>query len=126
MLDDLQDVLLFANRDEALTLTGRRDLSAAARELGRRHGAAVVKGGADGAVWSDGARTVSCPAVATTVVDSTGAGDAFAAGFLAAWLDARDPVTALAAGCALAARAVGQVGARPDGRELRGAGFRHT
>jgi len=48
------------------------------------------------------------------VVDTTGAGDAFAAGFLASWLMHPEPETALAAGNRLAARAVAQVGGRPE------------
>jgi sugar/nucleoside kinase (ribokinase family) len=45
--------------------------------------------------------------------DPTGAGDAFAAGLLAAWLAAGTPEEALRAGAALGARAVSQVGTRP-------------
>jgi sugar/nucleoside kinase (ribokinase family) len=45
------------------------------------------------------------------VVDTTGAGDAFAAGFLSAWPG--DPREALAAGARLAAEAVAQAGGRP-------------
>jgi sugar/nucleoside kinase (ribokinase family) len=72
----------------------------------------VVKLGVDGARWSDGAHTVSTRALPVDdVVDPTGAGDAFAAGFLSAWPG--DPREALAAGARLAAQAVAQAGGRP-------------
>jgi sugar/nucleoside kinase (ribokinase family) len=47
------------------------------------------------------------------VVDTTGCGDAFAAGYLAATLSGASVPDALTASCALAARVVGRVGARP-------------
>ena len=49
----------------------------------------------------------------TDVAIVTGAGDAFCAGFLPAWLDKKPPHEALSAGCRLAAQALGMVGARP-------------
>jgi ribokinase len=72
--------------------------------------AIVTKLGADGACWDD----VRVPAEPVGVVDTTGAGDAFAAGFLTARLGGAEPREALAAGCRVAARAVAQVGARPE------------
>ena len=45
--------------------------------------------------------------------DSTGAGDAFAAGFLKERVSGASTAEALAAGCRLAARAVRKAGARP-------------
>jgi sugar/nucleoside kinase (ribokinase family) len=53
------------------------------------------------------------------VVDPTGAGDAFDAGLLMAWLDGATPPDALRSGCAAAASAVGRLGARPDGVTAR-------
>lgn len=108
------DVLLFANLDEARTLTGEAGAADAARELGRLLGEAIVKCGADAAVWSDGTTVIEVPPAARTVpVDSTGAGDAFAAGMLAARAAGNDVSACLRAGHALAARAISQVGARP-------------
>ena len=80
-----------------------------AEVLGER-GEMVVKLGAGGARWGD----VHVPAEPVDVVDTTGAGDAFAAGLLTARLAGGDRRAALVAGCAAAARAVAQVGARPS------------
>lgn len=73
-------------------------------------GEMLVKLGAGGARWGD----VHVPADPVEVVDTTGAGDAFAAGFLSARLGGAERRGALEAGCSLAARAVAQVGARPS------------
>jgi ribokinase len=78
----------------------------------------VVKLGPGGARWSDGSRSIHVPAEPVDVVDTTGAGDAFAAGFLSARLGGADPRAALEAGCRVAARAVAQVGARPSYDQL--------
>ena len=84
----------------------------AARILGARHREAAVTLGPGGAVWSDGLALVRRPARPVSVVDSTGAGDAFTAGFLAARLAGADPAAALEAGNALAVRALDRPGAR--------------
>ena len=109
-----RDVLVLANTDEALVLTELDDPAAAAQSVALRTGSAIVKRGAAGAVWSDGSGVRSVPAVAAEVVDTTGAGDAFAAGYLASWLGGALVGDALTAGTAWGARAVGRVGARPD------------
>jgi ribokinase len=64
-------------------------------------------------LWTDGGRLVRAGASESAVIDTTGAGDAFAAGFLAARLGGGAPEVALAAGCRLAAEAVRTPGARP-------------
>jgi ribokinase len=74
----------------------------------------VVKLGARGARWTDGKTTVEVPAAPAEVVDTTGAGDAFAGGLLAARLAGAGPREALEAGCRTAALAVARVGARPS------------
>jgi ribokinase len=112
-LDEVAPCLLFANRDEAAVLAGTDDLETAVRTLGRRCGEAIVKLGVDGACWSDGRDVVSVDGHDVAVVDSTGAGDAFAAGVLAARLTGAGIGAALAAGHALAARVVVRAGARP-------------
>ncbi len=115
-LDDTAAVtLLLPNRDEARLLTGCADVEQAGRALAERHPVVVVSLGADGALWVTRDALVHRPALPVRVVDTTGAGDAFAAGVLAAWVAAGgrpDPATALAAGLARAAAVVGRPGAR--------------
>ncbi|HZB78029.1 MAG TPA: PfkB family carbohydrate kinase [Solirubrobacteraceae bacterium] len=104
--------LLLPNRAEAAVLAGTADVEAAARALTAHGGEVVVKLGAEGALWTDGATLLHVPATPVAAADSTGAGDAFAAGLLAARLRGAAPAEALAAGCALAGRAVARAGAR--------------
>jgi ribokinase len=104
--------LLLPNRDEAAVLTSVPDPRGAARALTAHAGEVVVKLGAQGALWTDGGEQLRAPAVDVQVVDTTGAGDAFAAGLLAARLAGAGPADALGAGCALAAEAVARAGAR--------------
>ncbi len=105
--------LCLPNSDEARVLTGREDPVAAARDLAAHYGGAVVKCGAHGAVWSDGDHVHHEPADSVAVVDTTGAGDAFAAGYLAGVLDGLAPAEALRAAVHTAATVVGVMGARP-------------
>jgi ribokinase len=106
--------LLLPNADEAWMLTGERAPEEAARALATRFSEVVVTLGADGALWTDGGAVVRADAIPVEdAVDSTGAGDAFAAGLLAARLDEAAPAEALAAGARLAAEAVVKVGGRP-------------
>jgi sugar/nucleoside kinase (ribokinase family) len=106
--------LLLPNASEAHALTGHSDPEAAARALAERFGEVVVTLGQGGALWTDGEGVIRAPAEPVdTVVDSTGAGDAFAAGFLSARAHGGSTAEALAAGCRLAARAVRTAGARP-------------
>lgn len=100
------------NLDEARLLTGEDRPSDAAQALAAVYGEVVVTLGSAGACWTDGQRLLQVPAARVAVVDATGSGDAFAAGFLAARLAGDDPAAALAVATRLAATAVGQVGAR--------------
>jgi sugar/nucleoside kinase (ribokinase family) len=107
--------LLLPNALEARALTGEPDVRSAARALARRFAEVVVTLGADGALWTNGSLEERVPAQpVAAVVDLTGAGDAFAAGLLAARLGGSGTRAALDAGCRLAARAVTTSGGRPD------------
>ncbi|MEV4170927.1 PfkB family carbohydrate kinase [Nonomuraea sp. NPDC049709] len=106
--------LIIPNLDEALLLSGATTAERAAVVLSERYGTAVVKLGADGALAAvDGAVVATAQGVSTEVVDSTGAGDAFAAGYLAATLRGYGVQAGLEAGCRAGAECVAQVGGRP-------------
>ncbi|HEY2577456.1 MAG TPA: sugar kinase [Streptosporangiaceae bacterium] len=108
--------LLFVNDAEAAVLTGREDPEQAARVLNAWYPQVVLKVGANGALFYSGGRPdpVRAPAQPVEqIVDGTGAGDAFCAGFLPPWLNKKPPGEALASGCRLAAQALAMLGARP-------------
>ena len=98
--------LLVPNADEAEALGG-------VRALAERFPEVVVKLGADGALWTDGRKEIRIRAAGAGAVDTTGAGDAFAAGLLSARFNWAGLGEALASGRDLAARAVAAPGARP-------------
>ncbi|MEU6536173.1 sugar kinase [Streptomyces sp. NPDC047000] len=114
------DVLL-PSRDEACLLTGLPDGAAAAAELSRHVPLVVTKLGADGAlVARSGEVRARVPAPSVVPRDTTGAGDAFTGGFLAALLAGAEPGTAAEQGCRSGARAVELVGGRPPVRGRTG------
>ncbi|GAB2749080.1 carbohydrate kinase family protein [Amycolatopsis magusensis] len=112
-LDDVRGVdLLMPNAAELAALTGSGEPTAA-KSLLDTVGEVVVTSGMEGASWVNADGVVSVPAEPAECVDSTGAGDAFDAGVLAAWLAGESRVDALRAGVRLGARAVRKVGAQP-------------
>jgi sugar/nucleoside kinase (ribokinase family) len=114
LADTAGATILLPNADEVRLLTGCADPEVAGRALAARYPIVAVSLGADGALWASGDVLVHRPAHPTVVIDTTGAGDAFAAGLLAAWLadPSVDPARALDAGLARAAEAVRRAGAR--------------
>lgn len=108
LLDSAVDVV-FANEDEAKAWSGGDDELAALRSLGERCAVAVVKVGAQGAwIRGQGVEHHVPAATVESVVDTTGAGDTWAAGFLAAYVRGA-PLPECGAIGALAAAAVVQV-----------------
>ncbi|WP_426131465.1 ribokinase [Pararhizobium sp. PWRC1-1] len=116
------------NETEAASLVGfSLETIADARRAGdvfleRGVTAAIITLGHRGVLYHSGEQSIHIPAFPVeTVVDTTGAGDAFVGGFSAALADAFDPVDAVRFGCATAAIAVtrrGTAGAMPRRLEI--------
>jgi sugar/nucleoside kinase (ribokinase family) len=113
--------LWLPNEAEAALLAGTAEPARAAAELSAaRGGTVVVTLGADGALAAErGEVTVRVPGVPAAAVDTTGAGDAFTGGLLAARLGGADLAESMSAGCRAGAEAVTVVGGRPEAPEDR-------
>lgn len=106
---------LFANESEAQMLGGHADLDAQLTDLGGQFGHVVIKRGRFGAVLgSRNGVSLSLPAPLVKAVDSTGAGDAFAAGFVAALMRGESGESCLEQGIAGGVKAVQFVGGQPQ------------
>ncbi|HJY32804.1 MAG TPA: carbohydrate kinase family protein [Actinomycetota bacterium] len=116
------DVFL-PNATEASRIAGIAELDDAVLALAERAGVVVAKNGADGALAAHGERLVRAAAPTIDAHDTTGAGDAFDAGYLASML-AGDPLErslAIANACgALSTRALGGVDSQPTMDEVLG------
>ncbi|HEY2964675.1 MAG TPA: carbohydrate kinase family protein [Actinomycetota bacterium] len=111
----------FPNATEASGIAVLDELDDAVLALAERAGLVVAKAGAGGALAAHGERLVRAAAPTTDPLDTTGAGDAFDAGYLASML-AGDPLErslAIANACgALSTRAIGGVDAQPTMEEV--------
>jgi sugar/nucleoside kinase (ribokinase family) len=117
---DKVDVFL-PNAMEATRTAHTSDLEAAARTLSTRAKLVVVKNGDRGAMAGEEEKLHTVAGVRIPVVDTTGAGDSFDAGFLAAWLGGGsvERAVAIANTCgALSTRAMGGVDAQPTMGEV--------
>ncbi|MCL6697260.1 adenosine kinase [Sphingomonas sp. NSE70-1] len=114
MIDSGGVDLLFANEDEALQLTGRTDLESALDELKAKVPTLVITRGPEGAIAIEKDERISIPAApVSAVVDTTGAGDLFAAGFLTARCKGASLERCLWTGAIAAGEVIQHYGARP-------------
>ncbi len=108
--------IFLPNASEARAIAGCEDLDQAGRRLARHFPVVVIKDGAAGARLFQREQSLTLPAPqGGPVLDTTGAGDAFNAGFIAAWVAGRPPSQALAEGIAcgtLSVQGVGGAGVR--------------
>jgi len=122
MLDGGAIDMLFANENEITALADLKDREAAIRAIQDKVPLLVVTCGEDGALAVERGRRVSVPIarIGQGVVDTTGAGDLFAAGFLVGQTTGRTLEDSLRLGALAAAEVISHFGSRPEGdlREL--------
>jgi sugar/nucleoside kinase (ribokinase family) len=115
LLKNDQVDLLFANKLEALALSGETTIEAAISQIRQLMPLLVVTDGENGAYCLRGNDAFKASADRTVeVVDTTGAGDAFAAGFLSGHLRSLPLQTALEMGTICASEAISHYGPRPE------------
>jgi sugar/nucleoside kinase (ribokinase family) len=114
--------LLFANENEIRELADMRDRESAVAAIQDKVPLLVVTCGEDGALAVERGSRVEVPIarIGRGVVDTTGAGDLFAAGFLVGQAQGRSLEQSLRIGSVAAAEVISHVGARPEAglREL--------
>lgn len=105
--------VFFPNLEEGRALTGEDEASGILTKLRESFPLVVLKCGEQGAAASDSSGWAGAEALPVDVVDTTGAGDAFNAGFLHTWLNGHDLRESLGAGIKSGARSVQSVGGAP-------------
>jgi sugar/nucleoside kinase (ribokinase family) len=114
--------LFLPNETEALNISGQASVWAALAELAGRIPTVAVKLGAEGAIARSGAEMAQVPAIAVEVVDTTGAGDSFDAGFVYGYLQGLPLARCLELGAlcgGLSTRAAGGTTAQPSLEEIQ-------
>jgi sugar/nucleoside kinase (ribokinase family) len=113
--------LFFPNQEELRAITGLDDVEGALRSFGNAR--AIAKLGPAGASALDGGVLVHVPAPEVDVIDTTGAGDSFDAGFLHAWvrkLPLRECLRYGVAAGSLSTRGLGGTKVQPTNEEVEG------
>jgi sugar/nucleoside kinase (ribokinase family) len=115
LLDEGRLDVLFGNEAELLAITGAGDFDAAVDALALKVPLLVATRGEQGAVAVRGKERARVPAEPIAkLVDTTGAGDLFAAGFLAGEVRSLPLESSLRLGAIAAAEVIGHYGARPE------------
>lgn len=115
LIDEGQIDILFANEHELAALTGIEDFDAGLAALSPKVPTLVVTRSEKGAHAVSGGEHAHVPAEPIDkVVDTTGAGDLFAAGFLFGYVRGRPLAESLTLGAVCAAEVISHYGARPE------------
>jgi hypothetical protein len=103
--------IVFMNEEEAATLTGSSDVDESLERVAEVCDTVVLKLGSRGSVVSHMGERVDAGVHPVQAVDTTGAGDAYAAGFLYGYIQGWDARRAADLGARIASMTVGQLGA---------------
>lgn len=115
MIDEGLIDILFVNESELATLTGEQDFEAGLAQIASKLPVLVATKGPNGAVAiADGVRGEVAAEKVEAVVDTTGAGDLFAAGFLSGHVKGESLESCLTRGAVCAAEIISHYGARPE------------
>lgn len=95
--------IFLPNEQEVQAIAGEASLKGAISEMAPRVPFLVVKRGVEGALAVHEGRSVDVPAFPVKALDTTGAGDSFDGGFIAAWLKGQPLKRCLAFGAACGA-----------------------
>jgi sugar/nucleoside kinase (ribokinase family) len=115
LLDDGRIDILFANEAEIKMLAGAEDFDVAVAMVQNKAETLVVTRSEEGAIAvRDGMRAAVAAEPVAKVVDTTGAGDLFAAGFLYGYTQGKSLEQSLAIGAIAAAEVISHYGARPE------------
>lgn len=107
--------ILFSNEEEIMSLCETDDFDAAVAQTAAQVETLVVTRSEKGAIAVQGGQTTSVAAEPVeTIVDTTGAGDLFAAGFLSGYTEGRSVEDNLTIGAIAAAEVISHYGARPE------------
>lgn len=107
--------ILFANEAELLSLYETEDFEAATAALAKVVPLGIITRSEKGCIVVSGDERIECPAEPIdNLVDTTGAGDQFAAGFFHGLIQKQDHETCARMGCASAAEVIQHLGARPE------------
>lgn len=102
--------ILFANESEARAYSGKQNLEEILNDFSLVFPQVIIKTGADGCMIAKGKERWKVPAEPADVIDTNGAGDLFAAGYLAGFAYGRAPEECARLGASMAARVIEVIG----------------
>lgn len=108
--------IIFANEEEATAFTGKKP-EAAVEEIASLCHIAIVKIGKEGSLIRSDDLTIKIPSVETDVIDTTGAGDAYAGGFLYGLINNYSLQSSAKIGALLASKVINVLGAKIEDQQ---------